>query len=89
MKRLSGNSKQADVEFKNEMLLVAKLQHRCLVNFKGFLWEGRERILIYELLGNGRLDRYIFGMIRKKNVIFSMAFICCKNASILLSSISL
>ena len=88
MKRLSGNSKQAEVEFKNEMLLVAKLQHRCLVNLQGFCWEGRERILIYELLGNGSLDQYIFGTIRKKNVIFTMAFICCKNSSILLSGIS-
>nr|APA20284.1 cysteine-rich receptor-like protein kinase 29 [Populus tomentosa] len=64
VKRLSGYSSQGEVEFKNEILLLAKLQHRNLVSLVGFCSEGQERILVYEFLGNGSLDKFIFDPIK-------------------------
>ncbi|KAF5208166.1 Cysteine rich receptor like kinase, partial [Thalictrum thalictroides] len=60
VKRLSQTSDQGEVEFKNEVLSMANLQHRNLVRLLGFCLKGKERILIYEFIANGSLDQFIF-----------------------------
>ncbi|CAA7054329.1 unnamed protein product [Microthlaspi erraticum] len=60
VKRLKSGSGQGDMEFKNEVLLLTRLQHRNLVKLLGFCNEGDEGILVYEHVPNSSLDHFIF-----------------------------
>ncbi|KAM1190243.1 hypothetical protein ACFX2G_011109 [Malus domestica] len=60
VKKLSQSSNQGKKEFMNEAKLLARVQHRNVVNLLGYCAHGVEKLLVYEYVLNESLDKFLF-----------------------------
>ncbi|RCV13363.1 hypothetical protein SETIT_2G340100v2 [Setaria italica] len=86
IKRLSARSQQGLIEFKNEIQVITKLQHRNLVRLLGCCIHGEEKMLVYEYLTNKSLDHFIFDPIRRASLKWKMRIKIVEASNILLDS---
>ncbi|OIW19138.1 hypothetical protein TanjilG_03628 [Lupinus angustifolius] len=68
VKKLSQTSNQGKKEFKNEAKLLARVQHRNVVNLLGYCVHGKENILVYEYVPHESLDKLLFKSERKEEL---------------------
>ncbi|KAI5586610.1 hypothetical protein BDE02_06G223900 [Populus trichocarpa] len=59
VKKLEGMG-QGKKEFRAEVSIIGSIHHHHLVRIKGFCAEGTHRLLAYEFMANGSLDKWIF-----------------------------
>ncbi|CAO2825811.1 unnamed protein product [Amaranthus hypochondriacus] len=59
VKKLEGVG-QGKKEFRAEISIIGSVHHIHLVRLKGFCTEGSHRLLVYEYMANGSLDKWIF-----------------------------
>ncbi|KAL1309712.1 hypothetical protein AAHE18_17G197500 [Arachis hypogaea] len=58
--KLLNKAKSNGQEFINEVATIGRIHHVNIVQLIGFCVEGSKRALIYELMENGSLEKYIF-----------------------------
>ncbi|XP_044471422.1 G-type lectin S-receptor-like serine/threonine-protein kinase SD2-5 [Mangifera indica] len=68
VKKLEGIG-QGKKEFRAEVSIIGSIHHLHLVKLKGFCAEGAHRLLAYEYMANGSLDKWIFRRDREDNLL--------------------
>ncbi|XP_057949311.1 cysteine-rich receptor-like protein kinase 2 [Malania oleifera] len=60
VKRLFFNNTQRAADFYNEVNIISRVEHKNLVRLLGCSCSGPESLLVYELIPNQSLDRFLF-----------------------------
>ncbi|KAJ0231962.1 Protein kinase domain-containing protein [Hirschfeldia incana] len=74
VKKLSQASRQGKNEFVNEAKLLAKVQHRNVVNLWGYCTHGDDKLLVYEYVANESLDKVLFKSNRRSEIDWKRRF---------------
>uniref|UniRef100_A0A1J3H8G4 Cysteine-rich receptor-like protein kinase 10 n=1 Tax=Noccaea caerulescens TaxID=107243 RepID=A0A1J3H8G4_NOCCA len=74
VKKLAQGSRQGKNEFVNEAKLLAKVQHRNVVNLWGYCTHGDDKLLVYEYVANESLDKVLFKSNRKAEIDWKQRF---------------
>ncbi|CAN6175678.1 unnamed protein product [Urochloa humidicola] len=74
VKRFSQSSGQGIQELKNELVLIAKLQHKNLVRLVGVCLQEHEKLLVYEYMPNRSIDTIIFDPEKSKELDWGRRF---------------
>ncbi|OEL24098.1 G-type lectin S-receptor-like serine/threonine-protein kinase LECRK4, partial [Dichanthelium oligosanthes] len=64
VKKLDKLEHETEKEFTVEVQTIGRTHHKNLVRLLGFCNEGKERLLVYEFMKNGSLDRFLFRNVR-------------------------
>ena len=62
VKKLIDSTGQGLDQIRNEVLVLAQLQHKNLVRLQGFCLHQNEMLLVYEYIKNGSPDNFLFGI---------------------------
>ncbi|KAL6217156.1 hypothetical protein ACLB2K_010373 [Fragaria x ananassa] len=61
VKKITNVGVQGKKDFCTEIAVIGNIHHANLVRLKGFCAQGRHRLLVYEYMNRGSLDRTLFG----------------------------
>ncbi|TQD84353.1 hypothetical protein C1H46_030098 [Malus baccata] len=68
VKKLEGIG-QGQKEFQAEVTIIGSIHHLHLVRLRGFCAEGSHRLLAYDYMANGSLDKWIFKKYNKESLL--------------------
>ncbi|RVX12753.1 G-type lectin S-receptor-like serine/threonine-protein kinase LECRK2 [Vitis vinifera] len=61
VKKFEKMMRENDQEFQTEVKAIGQTNHKNLVQLLGFCKEGEHRLLVYEFMSNGSLEKFLFG----------------------------
>ncbi|KAH7850413.1 hypothetical protein Vadar_032495 [Vaccinium darrowii] len=80
VKKLIMGTSRVEADFATEVKLISNVHHRNLLRLLGCCSKGPELLLVYDYMGNGSLDKFLYGEMRgsldwkqRFNIIFGTA----------------
>ncbi|RVW48674.1 G-type lectin S-receptor-like serine/threonine-protein kinase LECRK3 [Vitis vinifera] len=61
VKKFEKMMRENEQEFQTEVKAIGQTNHKNLVQLLGFCKEGEHRLLVYEFMSNGSLEKFLFG----------------------------